>query len=794
MIKNFFLLAFRNYLKNKAYAIINILGLGAAMACCIVAFLNYRFEADYNKTHVNRDKIYKINVSRKLKDRIQVYGMSPTSLAPALANDIAGIDKVCRYDRNDLSVRYEAKGLEPKIFVIDLAFADKDFLSIFTFPLKWGDETSFLDQGKILLSEETSEKFFGDTNPVGESVTCYTPDGKGVTLIVGGVFKKIPYNSVVRFDGLTLFPNYISFNKVNEFNWKDWVAGTFLQISNPENVKGIEKSLSNYIDIHNKNELSWQIEQYSIQSLMVFTKDSKNIWSNGIGFDMHPAQIITPTVMAVLILLLACFNFVNTSIASSNKRLKEIGIRKVVGSQKGSLVFQFIGENFIICFLALLVSLLIGIFLISEYDKMWPFEIIRKDFLAYPGILIFLISTLFGTALIAAVYPAFYISSFNPIQVLKGSVKFSGTGAFSRVLLILQFSISLISLISSIVFTQNAAFQEKFFFGYNKDQLLTIPTGSYENLDKMQQSLQNHPDVQMIAPSSFHIPWNAATRTAFYSDKKAEIRLFNTYSGYLDVMGLKVDKGRSFTPDFEVSDINHSALVNESMVKEFGWDDPIGKVIKIDTLNLVVVGVLKDYYTNLWSDIYPTVMRTIPKNKLGLLVVKANKDKLVSLNAFAKKEWEKVIPNSPYEGNILDPALAEAQDINSSIQKMFNFLSFVAIFLSIIALYTLISLNIIKRTKEIGIRKALGAPSMHVNNMIGKPFYFMLLISSVIGGVSGYYLTNILLGSIWKQHIAINVLSIAIPIIIMLVLSYIVLSSKVFQTLRRNPINSLRYE
>ncbi len=797
MIKNFFLLAFRNYLKNKAFVIINILGLGTAIACCIVAYLNYRFEVDFNKTHINRDKIYMVNVVRKINDRMQNYGISPASLAPAMANDVAGVDKICRVIYMGAPIRYEGNGGEPKIFNLRVTFADQEFLNMFTFPLKWGNTESFQDQGKIFLSEETSKKYFGDKNPVGETVTYFNGNNeknKESTFIIGGVFKKIPENSIVKFDALTLFQNYISIYAVDEFDWRDWVGGTFLQISDPKLVPAIEKSLAKYIDIQNKNKRDWLIEKYYVNSLEGFTRDSRNLWGNWIGQDMHPAQIIGPSVMAILILLLACFNFINTSIAASNRRLKEIGIRKVVGSHRGNIIFQFVGENFIICFLALLVSLLVGIFLIEEYDKMWSWDIVQKDFLMYPNIIFFLFFTLFFTAIIAALYPAFYISSFNPIQVLKGSVKFSGTGIFSRILLVLQFSISLIGLICSIVFTQNAAFQNEFYFGYNRDRILILPTTNHANLETIRKSVENHPDVQMVGATRNHIAWGSLTRTAEYSDKKSEVRLFSTYTDYLDVMEMKVVAGRTFTKEFETSDVLKSAIVNESLVKEFGWDEPIGKTIKIDTLELVVVGVLKDFYTNLWDDIHPTVMRMVPKDQPDLLVIKADETKLKGLNDFLKKEWERLIPNLPYEGLIKDPSLEEAQSVNRSIIKIFYFLSFVAIFLSIIALYTLISLNIIKRTKEIGIRKALGAPSMHINNIIGKPFYFMLLFASAIGSAGGYYLSKMLMDSIWKQHMTINIISITVPVIIMLLISYIAMSSKVLNTLSKNPVKALRYE
>lgn len=794
MLKNFFLLAFRNYMRNKSFVIINVLGLGISIACCIIAYLNLKFEADYNKMHVNHESIYKINVSRYIKDRLQNYCITPVSLAPAMSNEIAGVDRVVRYSTSYSPIRYETPKKEIKIFNERIAFADKDFLRMFTFPLKWGDPSAFEDEGKIILTEETSKKYFGDSNPIGESVSVFNDEGVAKVLVVGGVIKKMPMNNILYFDALSLYTNYLKHYKVNELDWKNWAAATFIQVSNPAKVKDIEASLARYKDIQNKSKEDWKIERYYIQSLKAFTKDSRNLWANWVGSDIHPAAVITPAIMAVLILLLACFNFINTAIANSNKRLKEIGIRKVIGGHRRSIIIQFLGENLLICFIALLVSLIVGKFLVDEWQKMWAYEMFSKHFLETLGVWVFLLGTLIFTAVLSALYPALYISSFNPIQVLKGSVRFSGNSLLSRTLLVLQFSISLIGLISSIVFTQNASFQNNFQYGYNKDEIIIVPAGSNANIELIKKSLENNPKVIQMASTSHHIVWGALTRTATYVDQKAEVRLFNLYSNYCSLMDLKFVKGRDFTSEFEASDLNRSAIVNESLVKEYGWDDPIGKTIKIDTLQLTVVGEVKDFYQNLWEPLMPMVFRTVTKDQLGTLVVKGDKKDLMALNDQIKKEWEKLIPNAPYPGMLQTQSYEESTSVNKNILKIFNFLTVVGLFLSIVALYTLISLNILKRTKEVGIRKALGAPSFSINNMIGKPFFIMLAIASIIGGAGGYYMSIMLLDSIWKIHIIVNTISIILPVLIMLMLSYLTLSSKVYYTLSKNPINSLRYE
>jgi ABC-type antimicrobial peptide transport system permease subunit len=794
MIKNFFTLAFRNYMRNKSFVIINVLGLGIAIACCIVAYLNYKFDADYNKMHVNRETIFKVNQSRYIKDRLQDYSATPVSLAPAIENDFAGIERISRFSRGFSPIRYEAPDREIKIFNEGIAFADKEFLRMFTFPMKWGDSTAFEDEGKMLISEKISEKFFGDENPVGESITLFDNEGVGVVFTIGGVFKNIPENSIVRFEILSLYSNYLKIYKIDEFDWKSWAGGTFLQVSNPEQVKEIEKSLSKYLPLQNKAREDWIVERFYIQTLDEFTNDARDLWANWIGSKSPPAAIITPIIMALLILLLACFNFINTAIASSNKRLKEIGIRKVVGSHRKGLIIQFLGENTIICFFALLVSLIIGVFLVNEWDKMWAEEIIGKDFLNSLGVWFFLAITLVFTAILSALYPAVYISSFNPTQVLKGDIKFSGKSLLSRILLVLQFSISIIGLISSLVFTQNANYQNNFEYGYNKEDIIVVQAGSNENLELLRANLESNPGILQMAKTSHNLAWTSLTRTATSVDKNAEVLLFNLHTDYCGVMGLKFAQGRDFTPEFELSDVNRSTIVNETLVNEFGWDDPIGKTVKLDSLNLTVVGVVKDFVQNLWTPVKPMVFRKVPKDDTGTLIVKGGEENIVALNDQIKAVWDELIPNAPYGGAPLDNFDEGSIALNKNIQKMYNFLTIVGIFLSIVALYTLVSLNILKRTKEVGMRKVLGAPSMQINHLIGKPFILMILIASVIGGATGYYMSVMLLDSIWKHHIIVGTLSVLVPIVITLLLAYVTLTSKVLYTLSKNPVQSLRYE
>ncbi|MHC1705596.1 MAG: ABC transporter permease [Tenuifilaceae bacterium] len=793
MIKNFFLLAFRNFYKHKIFVLINILGLGTAIGCCIVAYLNNKFEADFNIQHKNLDKIYKINIFRQINDREQPYSYSPVSMAPLMSNELTGVESVLRYTTNGANLKY-GNDADSKVFEQRVAYADKDFFKMFTFTLKAGNLDQFNDKGKIILTNEIANKYFGDDDPIGKSLIIFDSKGLPVELNVAAVIEKIPLNSMVIFDAITIIDNYFSLYEVPEFDWKHFIGATFLMIPNKADVPKVEAALSKFVPIQNKAREDYIIARFQVHSLTQFTKESRDIWGNWLNQNLHPAQRIAPAIMAILILLLACFNFMNTSISVANTRIKEIGIRKVVGARRGHLILQYIGENAIICFIALLVSLLIGSFLLSEYNKMWEYMILEMSFTDNIGFWLFLLFMLVFTSLAAGAYPAFYISSFKPVAVLRGTFRFKGAGMFSKVLLALQMMISLIALISSIVFTQNASYQEEFDMGYQKESIIVVPLVEGISPETLKASYKSNPDIIDVATTTNHIGWGSYPRTVEYTDNKLEVRVMDINVDYHKVMGLKFIDGRGFVPEYESSDPLKTVIVNEVFLKELNITDPIDKTFKLDTLNLRIIGVVKNFYNSLWEPLNPIILITRGKDSNSLVVVNTYADKKKDVLEFMKKDWEKLVPNSPFTGRQQTEFLQEALLVNKNIKNINLFLAFVAIVLSLIALFTLASLNIIKRTKEIGVRTVLGSTGINIIYLISRPFLIILAISSVFGAAGGYFLNTMLLKSLWAHHTTINAMSISIPVALMFAISFAILASRVYLTLIKNPVESLRYE
>lgn len=794
MLKNFLITAFRNYNKNKLFAIANVLGLGVALACCIVAYFNNQFHYDFNGYHHNKEIIYKVGLTKEVNQRQQQYGFTPISLKPALGNAISGVEHITRYTANGMPVRYGEH-----IFNKNIAFVDSNHLDVFDLQMLEGDPASFKGKNNILISGEFARICFGDESPLGKMIKIYYGDDGERLFMVSGTFKDIPENASMQFDLLCLIDNHIDFHSINEHDWKSWVAATFLLIPDSENLSSIGNQLNEYVIVQNEMREDWPITAFFTEPLRDIPTTGRNIWSNWLYPGLHPAALIAPAVMAVLLLLLACLNFMNTALAISSKRLKEIGLRKVFGGLQRQTMLQFLGENLILCLIALLLALLFGTFLIDAYSDMWPYMTLKINWTGDALFWVFIVGLLITTGILAGSYPAFYVSRFNPITILQGKVKFSGGGLFSKILLTFQFLLAIAGIISAVIFTQNAYFQNKLYLGYEKDKVIAIPVENNAKLEAFRNAVMYNSMIESIGKSEEHIGWGNYSRSLKWAEEKElETRMFDIGQGYFETMGLKLISGRHFDQEFKESERGVAIIINEKMLEELGWDPEfaLGQTLRQDdTVALKVVGVMENFYPyGFWSKIEPTLFKLGVKERMRMLVFSANEENLPMLNDFLQSEWENVIPNAVYPGFFQEDTLAEAKDINRQIQNIFFFLAVVSVILSLIGLYTLVSLNIIKRTREIGIRKVLGASVFAIVKVMNRDFIIILLVASVLGSALGYYLSEMLLASIWTIYMDTSVISFIIPLFLIFLLSIVTLSGKVYGAATRNPVDSIKYE
>jgi putative ABC transport system permease protein len=501
-------------------------------------------------------------------------------------------------------------------------------------------------------------------------------------------------------------------------------------------------------------------------------------------------------VMAVLLLLLACFNFTNTSIAISSQRLKEIGIRKVMGGLRKQLIFQFLSENLLLCFFGLIAGLLIAEILVPAYDAMWPWLTLNLSYTENAGFFLFLILLLVITALIAGSYPSFYITSFEPVSILKGKARFGGTNWFTRILLGGQFVISLLSIIMGVAFYSNGQYQRNYDLGFDTKTVISAWVNNEGMFNTYRDAIASNKDIKMVAGTKDHIANSFYNDPVKFESIEREVDILDVGDNYLDVMGMTLVAGRGFQKDSE-TDRKESIIVTEEFVKEFGWkDDPIGKrIVWNDTSQLFVIGVVKNIFSRaLWEPIEPTMIRYTAPDKYKQLVINTDVDKVKSVNEFMEKKWKEVFPNTVYGGQRIDQELAETDEINRNLTSMFGFLGFFAALMTGIGLYTLVSLNIVKKMKEIGVRKVLGASISNIASVINYEFIINLGIATIFGSVLGYLAANWLMDSIWEYYLKLGFISLGLSVLAMISIAMLSVGYKTISTASLNPTKTLRDE
>lgn len=790
MIKNILLTTLRNFRKNQFFVIINILGLGLTLACSIVAYYNYKFDADFDKVHVNSEEIYKVEITKESNGQFRPYGITPVELKDQIDGALSGVEKTLRFNSNGLAIKYDEKILDKRV-----GYADDGFFELFTFNILKGDIESYRDISNALVTEEFAEAYFGDEEALGKVITIYNDQGKGINYVISGLLENPPPNNSFFFDVLIHFDNYEKIVEDSQRDWNDFTAATFLHIPNASNVNTIEELLQPYVEVYNKSDQTFKIASYYLIAFEETSKSDRNVWNNFLRSGMHPAAVLAPTIMALLVLLLACFNYTNTSIAISSKRLKEIGIRKVVGGIRRQMIFQFLLENVVLCFLALIVAVIVGNYLLAGYSAMWGGMDLRINLKEDLDFWIFLIGMLVFTALFAGSYPAFYISKFHPIPILKGVSKFAGNNLFTRILLVFQFSIALTGIISAVIFTQNAYFQDSIYLGFKKDEVVAVPIDN-ALLDQFKNHISQNPMIKELGESEEHVGWGRYIRDIEYDNQKMEIAGQDIGDNYFETMGLIMLEGRGFEPQYANTDRDNSVIVNEMFVKAFNMENPIGKKIKLmDTVDLTIVGVMKDFYPNgFWQKIDPMIFRRGSEDKMRMIVTQTDVENIKELDDYLRAEWTKLFPNNLYEGFVQNRILADAKLINENATKMFVFLAILALIISLIGLYTLISLIVIKKTQEIGIRKVLGSSVQRLMILLNKDFAIIMIIASILGGFIGYSLSEMLLESIWEVYIKINAISLLVPIVFLFIISLSTISWRIYQAAVQNPVDAIRYE
>jgi putative ABC transport system permease protein len=792
MIKNYIKIALRVLLKHKTYVILNIAGLGFALACCILAYMNYDYRASFDLNYTDTEHIYRLNSNKITDGAVQQWGVVPLAIGEALVKNNQGIKKIARLYSTAGVIKSKENTFSERMY-----FADAGFFDLFNFPLIAGNISQFANKNTVVVSEAFAKKLFKNENALNKRVKLVNNDGEELIYTVAAVMAKLPDNSSFQFDIITLLDNH--FTKAEQIDWRSNNQVTTFIAADETSVNSIEKQAQNYTKIYNSTRTDGKLEGFKLEPFKHIALSSDRdfeAYVHGSVLNTNPRGVIVigPAIMSFLILLIACFNFTNISISFASNRLKEIGIRKVLGGARKQLIKQFLLENLVLCTIASILAIVFVALLLPSFNS--NFSLTLRFNLSNVYFYIFFLALPLFTAFISGLYPALYISSFKPISILKGQTTFGNSNRFTRFLLFAQFSLSCLALIVGISLTKNASYQQTVDYGYAINELAVLRIDSVSEYNRISAAIKADSRITGIGGAQHQIGEGSPTNKVKAELNEVEATV-TTIGGeeYLKTAGVTLKEGRHFYPGKSL-DQKTSVVVNETLLAALHLKSPLGTQIKVDSAYYTIVGVVKDYKEmGLHAKVPPIVLKAASPEDYKYLIIRTNANNQADVYKSLHDKWHQALPSKPFNGFLQNELIEKEVYMNQGFKSVAFFLAISTIALSASGIFALVSLNIIRRRKEIGIRKVLGASVVSVIKLINKDFVRMMLISFVIGSTLGFLLIdNLLFRFIYAYHAEIGIVPFALTLFVIITTSAITIGAKVYKAAVANPVKSLRSE
>ncbi|QEC65966.1 FtsX-like permease family protein [Panacibacter ginsenosidivorans] len=804
MFRNYFKTAWRNIRKNKLFSAINILGLSIGMALCFIIMLYVQDELSYDRFNENADNIARVVFQADINGGKINESVSMPPVAQTMKKDFPEVQDATRLlSLGSSKILYKDKEFKDDKF----ALADPNFFSIFTLPMVEGDPKSALLQANtVVITQSTAKKYFGEETAIGKTIALTAFNNQPYT--VTGVIKDVPANSHFQFN---MFGSMTGWAEAKSDSWLFGGYHTYLLLKPHTDLVKMETRLPDMVAKY----MGPQIQQQMGLSLAQFREKG-----NSLGFTLQPLTDIhlnsnTTTEfepggnemyvyifagVAIFMLLVACINFINLSTAGASKRAKEVGIRKVAGSGRFQLIKQFLSESILITFFALLIAFAIVELTLPAFNnisgKQLTFDV--KPILAFAGLGLIV-------GIIAGIYPAFYLSSFIPIAVLKGKLTTTHKSLGLRSsLVVFQFFISVALIIGTIVVYQQMKFIQNKDLGFNKEQIITIPNsyvlGNNEKVFK-QQMLQDPRIVN--ATTSWYKPAGPTNYNNALAYPQGNDNLvvngvdFHVDEQYIPTMGMTMVSGRNFSKEFPTD--SFGIILNETAAKAFGWNNTtaLNKTIirqnsdRGHNIPYKVIGVVKNFnFKSLHEAVSPLYMTLYPE---GGLIFKTKTTDVAGLLATMKKQWESYNTGEPFSYSFMDDLFNKTYSTEQKTGTILNIFSILTIFVACLGLFGLATYTAEQRTKEIGIRKVLGASVTQVTQMLSKEFLKLVLIASLIAFPAAWWAMNKWLQS-FAYRINISWWVFAVAGIAALLIALLTVSFQAIKAALSNPVKSLRTE
>lgn len=794
MLKNYFTIAFRSLMRHKGFSFINIMGLAVGMTACFLIFLYVRFETSYDTFHTKADRIYRVVADVTTPSETIPIAISTAPIAIYTKKDFAEVEDAVRISQDELLVTKGNIKFQEKNSV----FADSTLFNIFDFPLVQGDKNTALKEPmSIILSQSASKKYFGNANPMGQQVQL---TGAAINAKVTGIMKDIPANSQIKADMIVSISSYkqVYGNPTDDNEWTNHNFYTYLLLKPNADAKALEAKFPAFMELHHGEQakkLQMRDYLYLEPFREVYLKSKRGGFETG---SINNVRIFS--VIAVFILLIACFNFINLTTARSAERAKEVGVRKVVGAGKFQLARQFIFESIIICLIAFLLALLLGALVLPLFNHLAG-KTISNGIMEGPFNVIGLLLLAIGIGLLAGFYPSLVLSSFKPVSVLKGRFATGSKGLVLRKsLVIFQFTISIALMVATIVVYNQLSYMRSKDLGFNKDQTIVINTNFDKNKDVFKQSLSSVPGIistsmSSTVPGSWHTSAYSEMQNQSGEIQKTNLDLFFVDFNYINQYQLKLVAGRGFDKNFS-TDSSKAMVINESAARFLGYTSPkdaVGRDYSQWGSKGKIIGVLKDFnYKSLQQRIAPLVMRYEPWG-LNMLSIKVSAANLPSTLKAIEAKWTQTIPNRPFDYSFLDEFFDKQYRAENRFGNLFFYFAVLAIFISCLGLLGLASYSTILRKKEIGVRKVLGAGIPGIVNLLSVEFIKLVLIALVIAAPIAWFGMDLWLRDFayrtpisWQVFLIAGISSVLI--------AFLTISYQAIRAAVANPAKSLRTE
>lgn len=807
MLRNYLKIAWRNLTRYKGHTFINVFGLAIGLTCCLVIFLFVRDELRYDRFHAKADQIYRIINSRSNDNSQMTMARTPPAYGPALQNAFPEVEQHVRlfeFGSQELVTYGEKQFFEPGILL-----ADSTFFGVFSFPLLRGNPAEVLRApDALVLSESMARKYFGSQDPVGKQLTI---DNK-YKFRITGVMQDVPEQSHLRVSfvgSLGTLRDMVGAERMKSWGWHQLY--TYIVLPDGHDPDKLVAKLPAFYKQYAQGDILQSNSRYVYQ-LQALT--DIHLRSSDIEYDLARKgdirYVYAFVVVALFTLLIACFNFMNLSTARSARRAKEVGLRKAVGADRSQLIGQFLGESILQTGLALVLAMLMTALLLPILSN-WTGKSLSFTSVLNGPFLLGLLSTVVGVGLLAGSYPAFFLSGFKPVRVLKGEVKGGQTGALLRQnLVVVQFAVSIMLMIGAgIVFQQVRYIQQKN-LGFANEQLLSLPLRTEtmsRNLQSLKAELLHNPAI-VGATACYGVPGGQFAGDGIRlpgRNQDFSTNMFLVDEDYIPTMGMTMVAGRNFSTAFG-TDAKEGFIVNETAVRALGWGsaaNAIGKEIlwpqwapatPADSIKRgKVIGVVKDFnYKTIHQKIEPMVLQILP-SEFSQLVVRIRPEATATALGALEAKWKTVAAEWPFEYTFLDEQFAQQYRSEQIFGKVFSLFTFLSIFITCLGLFGLAAFMAEQRTKEIGVRKVLGASVASIVALLSQDFLKLVLIALVIASPIAWYAMNQ-----WLQGFAYKIdiewWMFAGAGLLAVVIALLTVSFQSIKAALTNPVKSLRSE